>query len=109
MSLSLIVLGRGFVNKSEMFALLDYQSPRIVSAATASRTERKQILKHFLFNVDSSNQTFLVTDLLSQNTFVGMSIGILHIRSLYLKATIKFLACLKAIKSDPKVPSSMEF
>ena len=52
---------------------------------------------------------FLTTALLSQNIFVGPSIGMPIIQSLYRNACIISVAVFAAINSDPKVDVSTVF
>jgi hypothetical protein len=52
---------------------------------------------------------FVTTDLLSQNTFDGPSIGIPNILNLYLKASIISVAIRSATNSEPNVDDSTVF
>jgi hypothetical protein len=52
---------------------------------------------------------FITTDLLSQNTFDGPSIGMPNILNLYLKASVILTAILSAINSEPNVDDSRVF
>jgi hypothetical protein len=52
---------------------------------------------------------FVTTDLLSQNTLEGPSIGVPNILSLYLKASIISTAILSATNSELKVDDSTVF
>jgi hypothetical protein len=62
----------------------------------------------FLVNVDWGRLIFLQAAVLSQNTFVGPSIGTPNIRNLYRKASIISTAFFIAVNSDPKVDASTE-
>lgn len=60
----------------------------------------------FLLNNDFGMVKFVTTDLLLQNTFEGLSIGIPNIHNLKCEATIISTAILRSAKSKPNIDDS---
>jgi hypothetical protein len=106
---SLVTCGRGFVNTSARFVFPSSFVTRIVPAATASLVRWYAIALCFFFQVDSGKVAFLVTASLSQNTFVGPSIGTPNIRNLYRNDSTSSTAILIATNSLPNVEVSTVF
>jgi hypothetical protein len=76
------------VNTSTMFVNVSSFATHIILAATDSQIIWKLIALCFFDNVDSGKLTFLTTSLLSQNRFIGPSIGIPKHLSLICRAEI---------------------
>jgi hypothetical protein len=60
----------------------------------------------FFFSVDVGMLALVTTDLLSQNTFAGPSMGIRNIRNLYCSASSFPTHMRNATNSDPNVEDS---
>ena len=63
----------------------------------------------FLHSTDSGVNDFLYTASLSQNIYVGLSIGTPNIINLYLSDVANSTALFNAVNSDTKVDDSTEF
>jgi hypothetical protein len=86
------VVGRGFVNKSAKFSLVCTFAILITFAATLFQTRIMELC--FLLHKDVGTVELVTTDLLSQKTFDGPSIGMPNICNLYLNASILSTAIL---------------
>jgi hypothetical protein len=75
-------------------------------AATLSRTLWYAIELCFLLNIEVGMVDLVTTDLLSQNTLLGPSIGIPSMRNLHRSASIISTPIRIATNSDPNVDDS---
>jgi hypothetical protein len=82
---------------------------RNIPAATASRTRWYAMELCFFFRVDVGTVELVTTDLLSQKTFTGPSIGIPNILNLYHSDSNISTKMRMAINSDPKLDDSTVF
>jgi len=97
----------GLVNKSAKFSEVCTFVILSIPAATASLTRWYAMELCFFLSVDVGTVALVTTDLLSQNTLAGPSIGMPIILSLYLIASNISTRMRMATNSDPNVDDSI--